>query len=225
MAKQKPVTGTDAEDAAAALLRFWTAGRGSWGRIAPNKTDKRRKAGPTAEPGYKYGNKLDLLHAEADRLGMNYDTLAKAWKVAREYTSEQIEALGELVVEHGARFGPTHLTRLLAVADRKRRDALTNAAIRGRWGVTRLERAIQAVNGRREHVGKRPSIPDGDRELLNAVVALCEKWVRFCAGAQERFSDEMNPAVERATKAVQAVKRAADAELAPPVTTTGRKRR
>ena len=120
-----------------------------------------------------------------------------------------------MVAEHRARFGATHLIRLLAVKDRKKRDAMTRSAIRGRWGVTRLERAIQAVKGRREHVGKRPHIPDVSRELLTAVVALCDKWGRFCAGAGTRLSDDILAAVERATKAVEKVKQAADAELNP----------
>jgi hypothetical protein len=217
MAKQKSATETEAEEAAAALLRFWIAGRGSWGRIAPDeadKTDKRRKARPTGEPDYKYGNKLDLLHTEAERLDMNYDTLAKAWKVAREYTREQIEALGEMVVEHCARFGPTHLTRLLAVADRKRRDALAKAAIRGRWGVTRLERKIQAEKrGRRPLVGKKPVIPDTEPELLAALGALADKWVRWVAAAEGQIPDDLTDVLNRATAAVAKVKTAVATKL------------
>jgi hypothetical protein len=220
--KKKPAAPDQVEAAVNSLRTFWRTGRESWKRVAATSpsegasTAKRRKDKKKPKAGYTHGRKLDVLHEEAEGVGFNHDTLKKAWKASQEYTEEQLNELCDLVAEHRARFGATHLIRLLAIKDRKRRDALTRTAIRGRWGVTRLERAIQAVNGRREHVGKRPTIPDGDQELLNAVVALCEKWVRFCAGAEERFSDEMNAAMGRATKAVQAVKRAADAELTPP---------
>jgi hypothetical protein len=227
--KKKAVPREQVEAAANALRTFWQTGRESWDKVratippATSPTDKRKKDSKKRKTeGYTHGSKLDILHREAADIGISYDTLKKSWKSAQEYTEEQIGELCDLVSEHQARFGATHLIRLLAVKDRKRRDAMTRTAIRGRWGVTRLERAIQAVNGRREHVGKRPTIPDGNDELLNAVIALCEKWVRFCAGAEERFTEEMNAAVERATKSVRAVKRAADAELKPPALVKGK---
>ena len=214
MTKQKTATRTEAEETAAAVLRFWTAGRESWGRIDPDVPTKRGKARPSVDTDYRYGNKLDLLHAEADRLGMNHDTLTKAWKVGREYTREQIDTLHELVVEHGARFGPTHLTRLLAVVDRKRRDALTRAAIRGRWGVIRLERMIQVENRcRRPLVGRKPVIPDTEPELLAALDALSDKWSRWCAAAEEQIPEDLADVLNRATAAVARVKSAVATKL------------
>lgn len=220
------------EAAVKALRTFWETGRDSWKRVAATTPSgevpsmKRQKDKKKPKPTYAHGHKLDVLYEEAASVGFNHDTLKKAWKAAQEYTENQIDELCDMVAEHRARFGATHLIRLLAVKDRKRRDAMTRSAIRGRWGVTWLERTIQAVNGRREHVGKRPHIPDGNRELLNAVVALCGKWVRFCSGAEARLSDDMLAAVERATKAVEKVKQAADAELSPPApATAGRKKR
>jgi hypothetical protein len=214
MAKPKPATEAEARDAAAALLRFWEAGRGSWGRVDPDKPAVRRKTDATAESDYKYGNKLDLLQAEADRLGMNPDTLKKAWKVGREYTREQIELFGGLVVKHRARFGPTHLTRLLAVSHRKGRDALARAAIRERWGVSRLERAIQAgKGGRRPRVGKKPAIPDTEPELLVALTLLCDKWGRWVAAAGAQIPDDLRGVVDRATAAVAKVRNAVAAKL------------
>lgn len=208
MAKKKPATGTDAEEAAAALLRFWNTGRKSWGRVDPDKSTRRHQADTTAT-NYKYGSKLDLLHAEADQVGLNYDTLKKAWSVGQQYSREQIEELCELIVEYRARFGPTHLTRLLAVADRKRRDALAKVAIRGRWGVTRLERKIQAEKrGRRPLVGKKPVIPDSEPELLAALGALADKWLRWCTEAEDQIPDDLADALNRATAAVTRVKKA-----------------
>ncbi len=229
MANKKPAAPEQVEAAVNALRTFWQTGRESWDRVratipptaSPTENSKKNKKKRKPE-GYIHGSKLDVLHREAAEVGFNHDTLKKAWKAGTEYTEEQIDEFCDMVAEHRARFGATHLIRLLAVKDRKRRDAMTRSAIRGRWGVTRLERAIQAVNGRREYVGKRPHIPDGNRELLNAVVALCEKWVRFCSGAGARLSDDVLAAVERATKAVAKVKQAADAELNPPAPATAK---
>jgi hypothetical protein len=113
-----------------------------------------------------YGHKLDTLDTEAARVRLNGNTLRQAWRAAREYTAEQIAELCALVTEHRARFGPTHLARLLAVEDRELRDAMTREAIRG-GGVARLGRAIQAARGeRRPGVGKKPSVPAAEPELL-----------------------------------------------------------
>ncbi|MFM8271908.1 MAG: hypothetical protein ACKODX_06180 [Gemmata sp.] len=221
MPTKKPVAPEQVEAAINALRTFWQTGRESWERVRATippaaSTERSKKNKKKRKPdGYAHGSKLDTLHREAADIGISYDTLKKGWKAAQEYTEQQIGELCDMVAEHRARFGATHLIRLLAVKDRKRRDAMTRSAIRGRWGVTRLERAIQAINGRRGHVGKRPHIPDGNRELLNAVVALCEKWQRFCSEAKARLSDDMLAVVERATKAVAKVKQAADAELNP----------
>ncbi|QDU20986.1 hypothetical protein [Urbifossiella limnaea] len=220
MPTNKPASPDQVATAVAALRSFWETGRASWGRVgatddeAPAVT-KKRAARRRKQVGYVHGNKTELLKRAAADEGMNHDTLAKAWKASRLYTSEQVEELCGLVERHAARFGPTHLTRVMAVADAKKRDALTRKAVRGRWGVTRLERAVQAVNGRREHVGNRPQIPDARPELLHALIALCEKWRRFGAAAGAKLSDELKVVVGRAAKAVERVQAVAAAELAP----------
>lgn len=219
MANKKPAAPKKVEAAVDALRRFWKTGRDSWKRVAatvPSKKSPGRKAEyeqQEVEPAYTHGHKLAMLRAEAGRVGFNYDTLKKAWKAGKEYTQEQIDELCELVVEHEARFGATHLLRLLAIEDREVRDEMARSAMRGRWGVMRLERAIRAVNGRREHVGKRPHIPDDQQELLNAIVSLCEKWVRFSAGAKPKLSGGLKSAVKRATEAVVEAQGIAEAAL------------
>lgn len=219
MLNNKPAPADRVKAAVESLLSFWNTGRSSWAAVqatvAVDETGTEKKREKNKRKAYVHGRKLDVLHTQAAERGISYDTLAKAWKASREYSAAQIEKLCDLVTKYRARFGATHLTRLLAVKDRKTRDVMTRTAIRGRWGVTALERAIQSVNGRREHVGKRPTIPDGQPELLNSLVALCDKWERFCAGAVVTLSSEVKAAVDRATKAVLKVKNAAIDELIP----------
>jgi hypothetical protein len=210
--------------AVAALRAFWETGRSSWGSVQQTaegasgggRKKTRRKQKPA---GYVHGNKTEVLRRAAAHEGMNHDTLQKAWRAARLYTREQIEELCGLIDRHAARFGPTHLSRVMAIKDARKRDALTRRAIRGRWGVTRLERAVQLVNGRREHVGKRPQVPEGRSELLTSLLALCEKWRRFGTAAGPSLPAHLDGAVGRATKAVERVRAIATAELAS--TTTG----
>ena len=125
------------------------------------------------------------------------------------YTEAQIVELCTLIEKHESLFGPSHLSRALAVGDAKKRAAMVKRAIRGRWGVAKLARAAQAAGGRRGGVGKRPTVPQEPVELLHALAALCEKWTRFCAAAQGALPDELKDAVGRASRAVLKVREAA----------------
>ena len=113
--------------------------------------------------GYGHGRKLDAFKQAAIAAGMNPDTLAKAWKASRFDTEAPIKELWQAVRKHHARFGPTHLTRVMAVA--------------------RLGRAVQAIPGRRDHVGKQPTVPADPAERLHALAAVCVRWERFCVAA------------------------------------------
>jgi hypothetical protein len=219
--KPKPATRDQVAAAVAALRDFRKSGASSWERVqaipcATGRTARPTKAKSAAEPqGDVHGTKMGALKAAAAEAGKNYDTLKKGWRVSAEYTAEQIEALCGLVAKHKARFGPTHLSRLLAVGDRKRRDALTREAIRGRWGVARVERAVQAANGgRRGHVGKRPSVTTSEPELLAALHALCDTWTRWCADAAGSIPNEVKEAVEEAAAAIETLKTKVAAKLA-----------
>ena len=215
MAKQKPATQDEAEQAAKNLLAFWKIGKESWRKVDP---DKKRKGD---EVEYAHGHKLDLLHAEAERTGLNHDTLSKGWKLGREYSREQIDELCDLVIEHRARFSGTHLTRLLAVENREKRDALARTAIEKHWGVTTLERKIQASKGiRRALVGNKPLIPTTRGELLMALGSLCDKWDRWCSAAGTKLPSELEKKVDVATTAVLAVKTAINEMLKPKKTLT-----
>jgi hypothetical protein len=125
--------------AVAALRSFWETGRSSWGRVqqtadAASGSRQQKTRRRPKQAGYVHGNKTEVLRRAAADEGLNHDTLQKAWRAARLYTREQIEELCRLIERHAARFGPTHLSRVMAVKDARKRDALTRRAIRGRWG-------------------------------------------------------------------------------------------
>lgn len=165
----------DSQRAAASLLAFWAAGRRSRARV--------RRAAKRNESYNAFGAKAGVLSAEASAEGMPADTMKKAWRVAGEYTEEQIRGWCALVRAKRSRFGPTHLIRLLAVRSRAARDRLTRAAIQEGWSTAELQRAIQATNGRRAGVGNRPRLPTTRRRLIASLLALTEKWERWCEAA------------------------------------------
>lgn len=203
--KKPATTPAQARKAAADLLDYWRAGNRSSGRVRRRSQKDGRY--------HVYGQKARVLAGEARREKMPADTLKKAWRVAEQYIEEDIQQWCALIRTERSRFGPTHLLRLLAVEDRTRRDELTRTAITSKWGVAELERAIQAVNGRRDGVGKRPKIPGPRRQKMASLVGLCVKWERWCAAAGAGLPDEIDEVLADALAAVGRVRGAAETYL------------
>ena len=214
MATNTTVAPEEARKAAMALRKFWQAGKRSLGRL------RRLQKTPNA---YCYGNKQEFLKREGIKEGYNHDTMKKAWRIAQEYEEDDIEQLCALIELRSARFGPTHLLRLLTVKDRRRRDALARNAIKGSWGVAQLEVAILRLHQRRPEVGRKPRVPDDPVQLVLILEGLCLKWIRWCQAAHPMLSENLRDLVDKATKAVAAVKEAAAAK--PPKPTTRKRRK
>jgi hypothetical protein len=206
MATNTTFAAKEAHEAAMALRKFWKAGKRSLGRrIQKEKLNT-----------YCYGGKQDFLKREAVKEGYNYDTMKKAWRIALEYEEDDVEKLCDFVEQRTARFGPTHLLRLLTVKDRRRRDALARKAVEGCWGVTQLETAILRLHERRPDVGRKPRVPDDPAQIRLVLEGLCLKWRRWCVAAQPRLPEELCELVKKATRAVAAVKEAAEVKRGKP---------
>ena len=197
MTRKTAFTPEATRKAAEALRNFWRAGDDSLRDL-----DALQRKRPAA---YGYGTKQNVLRAAAAKAGYNPDTMKKAWRAAREYTEADIDRLCRLVERHAARFGPSHLIRLMTVKDRARRAALTEAAIEGRWGVTELMTALLRRRRRRPDVGKRPRLPADPAGRLVALEGLCLRWTRWCEAALPGLRGDLRAAVRRATRAVGAV--------------------
>jgi hypothetical protein len=199
---QKPsVSSQEGEEAASALLSFWKKGRASRKRL-----EKLRSADPDA---VAYGKKLDLLKQEAERADLNPDLMQKAWRLAEQYEKAEIQAICKKIKEKPARFGYSHMVKLLALEDRQIRQELLDKAIDEQWSVTELQRAVQARKGRRPDVGKKPTIPDDPLDVLLALQGLCIKFNRWCdealdtlSGKVKKLTREANDAVKNAGEAV-----------------------
>src|SRR4051812_43022415 len=150
MPPRPSATSQQSAEAADRLLRFWRAGRRTLSqvrRLRPKKSDD-------VEPKSRWA----ALNQLAKGQGILAVTLAQSCRIAEAFDEGDIRALGRLVIRHRARFGPSHLSRLLAVQDEGRRESLVRDAVESRWGVADISRAVQALNGARSHVGKRPNI-------------------------------------------------------------------
>jgi hypothetical protein len=183
------------------------------GAASLEKRERRIKRDPDAA---RHGNKIDLLKAEARAEGTNVDTLQKRRAVAEQYAAEDIEALCELVRAAGAPFGPTHLTRLLAVKDRRTRDTLTRQAIKDKWSVGEVKRVVQAACGVQRQGGRRPKVPKGRRQLMADLVAKCTAWERWCKTAGPRLPAGVKELTDQATRAIARVRAAASDQLPAP---------
>lgn len=206
MAKSTTVTAAEARENAAALLQFWRAGRESRERL-----DELNQNNPGA---FQRGQKASTLEDESRLTGRNVDTMAKARRIAEEYKVTDINKLCSAIRRHQSRFSRAHLTLLLAVQNRARRNSLTQKAISESWSVRRLMRAVQATKGeRRESIGRRPRVPDEPAEALLELDALCDKLGRWCALAQVGILQQSKLPIEKLTEAANEVREAISREI------------
>ncbi len=201
MAATTQVSPQRARENAAAIRSFWQRGRDG-----NREVEKLRDKEPDA---LSYGNREATYRRLAVGLGANVDTAAKMRRAAEEYSEKQINDLCGSVRRCRSRFSATHLLALLRVEDRGRRNDLARRPVREGWSCARLRRAVQAARGgRRPHVGRRQDVPADPTELLLALDALADKWVRWCDRAKPRLRGKLRARIDRATKAVNLVREA-----------------
>ena len=202
--KTSRVTQDQADRNADAVLAFRAGGQDSLDHCPPDTLTYGRAA-------TRLKKELARMTAAADSLGvgvrLNVDTLGKMRRVAREYAAGRIADLAARVREHRSRFSTSHLIRLLAVADRKARDALERKAVRGSWSLGLLDRHVQvARRARRAGAGRNPQVPADDQHRLVVLEGLCLKWVRWTGRAAAGLPPDVRKLVAVADAAVGAVR-------------------
>jgi hypothetical protein len=184
-----------------------------------------------ARPGRgPYGERA--AEDEARRAGLHPDTLRKARAFADPvtggYTPGELDELcravrvsWETFTARGARFGRTHVLRLLGVPKAGgRRAAVQRAMFACGWSTAELEAAIarrqrrrREAEGRRRAGGRRPGVGDDRRGLLARLGVLCESWRRLADELTRRVAARERPSradlagvvgdrFDRATRAV-----------------------
>ncbi len=131
-----------------------------------------------------------IMDAEAERLGMNPDTVRKARVFAHPadgYTAAELDDLCLLITQTQSEqkdslpvFSRTHVIRLLSVP-KHRRAALARRAGAKAWSTGELEQAIAARFGTRTEGGRRRRVPRDVLGLLVQLEAACERWGRWVA--------------------------------------------
>ena len=129
-----------------------------------------------------------IIDGEAERIGMNEDTVRKARHFAdpeRGYTREELNNLCRLIAtqkdqdEDCAVFSKTHIIRLLSIRPRAIRTKLQRQAIKEGWSIDDLDAQISKRFGTRGDGGKRRKIPSSAVDLLAQLENMCESWRRW----------------------------------------------
>jgi hypothetical protein len=178
-----------------------------------------------------------IMDAEAERLGMNPDTVRKARVFAHPadgYTAAELDDLCLLITQtqSGQKdslpvFSRTHVIRLLSVP-KHRRGALARRAVAKAWSSSELEQAIAARFGTRTEGGRRRRVPQDVLGLLVQIEGTCEKWGRWAAVVTPRtgpvakeadtatlnvLPPDVHRAVQEATRAMERLHRLVVEEL------------
>lgn len=141
-----------------------------------------------AKQSHRDGYRQGTVDAEAEKHGLNPDTVRKARQFAdpeRGYTVAELNALCRSIREvqegqDGPVFGRTHLIRLLSVP-KKQRAKVQASAIKNGWSTADLEAHIAAAFGRRRHGGRNRQVPPDLMGVLVQLEGLCESWRRWAA--------------------------------------------
>lgn len=205
MLKKPDILPEEGDRAAAALLEFFKKGKASLRRVAAL-----RRRDPAA---VRHGRKQALLEAEARHADLNPDLMQKAWRMAEQYQEEEVQAICQRVRDRPARFGYSHLVKLLGVTDRGVRQELIDQAIDGQWGVGELQSAIQVRRDRRAHVGKKPKVPKNPLEALLVLQGLCLKFNRWCDAVLGTLPRKVQRPTRKADQAVRLAGRAASERI------------
>lgn len=160
--------------AADKLKANWRAGR------------KSLKAFPKPERGtYEYGEMWPTLEEHGAKYGLSPDGMRKTRNAALLFSEGEIDELCALNLEHVATFGPSHLWDLIPIKDHDRRMELARHAIGHQLTKKELENERDAVDKKHpKHAGRKPRIPDSDREILLKLASLCRTLARYWLDAR-----------------------------------------
>jgi hypothetical protein len=153
---------------------------------------------------HKNGYGQGTVTAEAEKYGLNPDTVRKARRFADPvsgYTVAEVNTLCRSIREvqeeqDGAVFGRTHLIRLLSVP-KKQRAKVQTLAIENGWSTAELEAHIAARFGSRRDGGRKRRVPSDLPGVLVQLEGLCEGWRRWAEAVVGDDSDRKQRGVPK----------------------------
>jgi hypothetical protein len=162
------------------IKAFWRVGRGLT---------------PPQDRGQAYRAKTN--RTEAEKTGINTDTVGKGRRFAAEYGDVELEELCRMI-EKGQTdrnpktgrprsvFGPTHVIRLLSVEGQQAWRLLLRRAVREGWSTAELEREIAALREPRPSGGRNRHVPEDAAGQLVQAAKMCDSWVRWADAVVDR---------------------------------------
>ena|ERR1035437_1290552 len=127
--------------------------------------------------GHAYGK----METAAKDLGVYQETLRRARVLADPehggYSNRELKALYRLMRQYQAPIGPSHVIRLISIADRAKRARLQLEAAKHKWTTHRLDAEIRWRFGRRQKkAGRTHHLPDDAPTLRYEFLRLSTRW-------------------------------------------------
>jgi hypothetical protein len=118
-------------------------------------------------------------------LSLNEDVYRKARQFAdpeRGYTAEELEILFKDFTRYRSCLSRTHILRLMAIHEKRRRRTMVIRTLKEGWSVQRLQAEIVGTYGRRRAGGRRPRIANETGQLLVQLDLFCLRWRKWTEG-------------------------------------------
>jgi hypothetical protein len=131
-------------------------------------------------PGKKHNK--ETLRLEAAENGIHWMKVFHIRGFADEekgYSDEELEALIDLCWEHHCALGFSFVPKFLSIRDKAKRGKFQQAAIRGRWSLTTVERELVKQFGRRRQAGRSADVPNEPRDLYADLKKRAIYWGRL----------------------------------------------
>src|SRR5262249_33449602 len=137
---------------------------------------------------HKEAYRQHVIETEAERRGINPDTIRKARQFASAagYTRQEMRELCALIERvqpdqppEKAIVGKTHVLRLLTVKPKSVRRMVQRETVEQGWSLAELDAELMKRFGPRRQAGRRRRIPSETADVMTQAEGMCETWRRW----------------------------------------------
>ena len=119
------------------------------------------------------------VQLEADH-GETRSNIEKARQFAELFTEEEFARLCMLRSPSGRAIGWGHITKILAVSNRSRRNSLLKKAAENGWSARKLDDEVRKKQPEKRSSGSPPmKLPQGEEDALLHLKRMCNQWLNW----------------------------------------------